>query len=176
MIVSSSCSDNCVEHITDDDLEVGRQSSEVRCLKSAPSRSLRPHITQISPKSACLTAYLSDRALAETIVNDNMSTGLPPMPLSPGVGARRKGPKTLPKLPLSVFTPPPTGSSDNFPRPPSPSTIHPEKVIDAHVVSPGGDLSKWQQETGQVLSGKLAGAVVSLAGTEPSEIEKAITS
>ena len=77
---------------------------------------------------------------------------------------------------MSVFTPPPSGTSDNFPRPPSPSTIIPEKVIDAHVVAPGGDLAKWQQETSEALGGKLAGAVVSLSGTESSEIEKAIAS
>ena len=103
-----------------------------------------------------------------------MSAELPPVPASPGVGVRRKGPKGLPKLPLSAFSPPPSGSSDSFPRPPSPSTIHPAKVIDAHVVAPGGDLSKWQQEISQALSGKLAGAAVSLSGTEPSDIEKAI--
>ena len=106
-----------------------------------------------------------------------MSVEVPRVPPSPGVGARRKGPgKALPRLPLSAFSPPPSGTSDSFPRPPSPSTIHPEKVIDAHVVAPGGDLSKWTQEISKALDGKIAGAVVSLSGTEPSEIAKAVES
>lgn len=104
-----------------------------------------------------------------------MSSSLPPVPPSPGVGARRKGPgKAHPRLPLSAFSPPPSGTSDSFPRAPSPSTIHPEKVIDAHVVAPGGDLSKWTKEISPALGGKIAGAVVSLSGTQPSELEKVV--
>jgi hypothetical protein len=120
--------------------------------------------------------FSSARSSVEYISLNDMSSALPPVPPSLGIGSRRKGSKTLPKLPLSVFTPPPSGSSDKFPLAPSPSTIHPAKVIDAHVVAPGGDLSKWQQETSQALGGKLAGAVVSLCGTEPSQIEAAIES
>jgi hypothetical protein len=33
----------------------------------------------------------------------------PNLPISPGVGARRKGPKSLPTLPLSAFSAPNTG-------------------------------------------------------------------
>ena len=41
--------------------------------------------------------------------------------------------KPIPKLPLSVFTPPNSGTSDRFPLPPSPSAVHPAEVIDAQV-------------------------------------------
>ncbi len=54
-------------------------------------------------------------------------------PISPGVGARRRGPKSLPTLPLSAFSPPDTGISDSFPLPQSPTTVHPERVVDANV-------------------------------------------
>lgn len=95
-----------------------------------------------------------------------MST--PPSP--PHVGLRRKGLKTLPRLPLSAFSP---GTSDG-PIPPSPSTIHPDHVIDAHVVVPTGDLVQWKQEAGDILGKRIGGVVLSLQGTEPAEIEKTI--
>lgn len=94
-----------------------------------------------------------------------------PVPPSPGFSTRRKAP---PKLPLSAFSPPPSGSSTGFPAQPDPSTVHPTKVIDAHVVAPGGDFSKWSAEAGEALGSKAAGVVVSLSGTAPSEVEKAI--
>ena len=96
---------------------------------------------------------------------------LPPLPHSPGVGARRKGQRVLPTLPLSAFTPPNTGTSEQFPLAASPNTIHPSKVIDAQVATPAGDLSKWKQETATVLEGKVAGVVVSLGG---DDVEKYI--
>jgi len=93
-----------------------------------------------------------------------MSTVIPPTPPSPGVGTRRRGPKSLPRLPMSAFTPPNSGSSEKFPLPPSPSTVHPEKVIDANVIVLDGDLnlSEWKQEAGQVLGGRIGGVVLSL--------------
>lgn len=48
-----------------------------------------------------------------------------------GVGARRT--KPVPKLPLSVFTPPNSGVGEKFPLPPSPGTIHPDSIYDASV-------------------------------------------
>ncbi|TDL26303.1 hypothetical protein BD410DRAFT_576545 [Rickenella mellea] len=96
-----------------------------------------------------------------------------PLP-SPGVGARRKGPKTLPKLPLSAFSPPNTGTSDKFPLAPSPSTVHPEKVIDAHVTVRDGELSQWREETKSAIGVKAEGAVVSLQGLSLEEVEGAI--
>ncbi|KAK0504703.1 hypothetical protein EDD18DRAFT_1343491 [Armillaria luteobubalina] len=102
-----------------------------------------------------------------------MATTLPPTPPSPGVGLRRKGPKNLPRLPLSAFTPPNSGTSDKFPLPPSPSTVHPESVIDAAVAVTNGpaDLSKWKFEAGDVLGGRTAGIVLSLS---PSQAQNAV--
>jgi hypothetical protein len=85
-----------------------------------------------------------------------------PLP-SPGLGARRK-PKALPTLPLSVFSPPNTGTGERFPLPPSPSTVHPDHPVDGHVV---GDIAKWKSESGDVL-GKTTGGIV-LELTEESE-------
>lgn len=76
------------------------------------------------------------------------------------IQGRRKGPKQLPRLPLSVFTPPNSGTSDKFPLPPSPSTVHPENVVDAHVVGDPG-LQKWQNEAGGTLGSRAYGVVVS---------------
>jgi hypothetical protein len=76
------------------------------------------------------------------------------------IQGRRKGPKQLPRLPLSVFTPPNSGTLDKFPLPPSPSTLHPENVVDAHVVDDPG-LQKWQKEAGGTLGSRAHGVVVS---------------
>lgn len=99
-----------------------------------------------------------------------MST-LPPVPPSPGVGLRRKGPKSLPRLPASAFSPPNTGTSEQFPLAPSPSTLYPEAIIDAQV-SEGVDA--WTADAGQKLGSKVEGIVVSLVGKQPEEIATAI--
>ncbi|THV02353.1 hypothetical protein K435DRAFT_775568 [Dendrothele bispora CBS 962.96] len=105
-----------------------------------------------------------------------MSAPIPPTPPSPGVGLRRKGPKSLPKLPLSAFTPPNSGTSDKFPLPASPSTIHPESVIDANVVPGHGalDLSKWKQEASQseILRDRIGGLVVVLPKADQETLSK----
>ena len=105
------------------------------------------------------------------------AAAIPPVPPSPGVAARRKGPKghVLPTLPLSAFTPPNTGTSDQFPLPPSPSAINPEKVIDANVITPSGDLAQWKEEIGRELEDdKIAGVVVNLTGVSSDALEKSI--
>ncbi|KAF7971866.1 hypothetical protein HWV62_19739, partial [Athelia sp. TMB] len=93
----------------------------------------------------------------------------------PSLGLRRKGIKTLPTLPLSAFGPPGSGASGASPLPPSPSAIHPDQVIDAHVVSLTGDLSQWKKEAGETLETRIGGVVLSLQGTDPTEIEKVVT-
>ncbi|TCD60938.1 hypothetical protein EIP91_009272 [Steccherinum ochraceum] len=107
-----------------------------------------------------------------------MSSSLPPTPISPtapSVGARRKGPRVLPTLPLSAFTPPSTGVGEQFPLPPDPNTIHPNSVIDAHVITPSGNLSNWHAEIDEALKGRLGGAVLSLHGATPGEVESVIS-
>ena len=81
---------------------------------------------------------------------------LPILPPSPGVGARRK-PKSLPTLPLSAFSPPNTGISDNFPLPRSPSTVHPGTVIDASVRD---SIPEWKKQTTGSLGGRVSSVVV----------------
>ncbi|KAF9024855.1 hypothetical protein BDZ89DRAFT_1068791 [Hymenopellis radicata] len=97
-----------------------------------------------------------------------MATTLPPTPPSPGVGTRRKGPKNLPRLPLSAFSPPNSGTGEKFPLPPSPSTVHPEGVIDGSVSLLDGDLAmtRWKMEAGSVLGGRIGGVVVTLANAD----------
>jgi hypothetical protein len=103
-----------------------------------------------------------------------MSVEIPRVPSSPGVGARRKGPKAPPKLPLSAFSPPNTGTSDKFPLPPSPSTVHPDVIIDAHVSVPAAYLAQWKQEAGAHLGGQSGGVVLTLKGNDQAEVEEAM--
>jgi hypothetical protein len=81
---------------------------------------------------------------------------LPPMPTSPGVGARRKGPKGLPTLPLSAFSAPNSSASDSFPIPQSPITTHPSAPVDAYVT----DIEAWRTSAGEILGGKSGGVVL----------------
>ena len=84
----------------------------------------------------------------------------------PGVGTRRKGPKSLPTLPLSAFSPPNTGVSDSFPLPPSPSTVHPDFVIDASVRD---SIPEWKKQTTGSLDGRVSAVVVK---TTDAELER----
>jgi hypothetical protein len=87
---------------------------------------------------------------------------------------RRKDPRNLPSLPLSAFTPPNTGTSEQFPVSSSPSTVHPKSVVDGHVIAAGGNLSEWKKETGQSLGGRIGGVVLFLEGTQPADVERAL--
>lgn len=93
------------------------------------------------------------------IIMDN----IPNPPISPGVGARRKGPKSLPTLPLSAFSAPNTGFSDSFPLPPSPSTVHPDRVVDASV---RGSILEWKEQTSGALGGRVRAVVVKASESE----------
>ncbi|KAI0302488.1 hypothetical protein BC826DRAFT_984593 [Russula brevipes] len=88
-----------------------------------------------------------------------------PPPISPGVGARRKGPKSLPTLPLSAFSAPNSGISDSFPLPPSPSTVHPDRVVDASV---RGSIPKWKAQATGSLASRVSAIVVK---TSEGELE-----
>lgn len=95
---------------------------------------------------------------------------IPPTPPSPNLGVRRKGPKAgLPRLPLSAFSPPNSGTSERFPLPPSPSTVHPEFVVDAHIVAADADLASWKKEAGKALAGRIGGVVLSLPAADPDK-------
>ncbi|KAJ7722134.1 hypothetical protein DFH07DRAFT_293653 [Mycena maculata] len=103
-----------------------------------------------------------------------MSTEIPPTPPSPGVGLRRK-PKTLPTLPLSAFSPPNSSTGERFPRPPTPSRVHPVQVVDAHVVVVGdatASLESWKKEAGKALGGLIGkgGVVLALPATASDEL------
>jgi len=90
---------------------------------------------------------------------------------SGSIQGRRKGPKQLPRIDLTVSTPPNSGVSDRFPRPPSPSTVHPEKVVDAHVIG-DPDLQKWQKEVGGLLGSRAHGVVLSSSVDKAEEVPK----
>ncbi|KAJ7178428.1 hypothetical protein C8R43DRAFT_973391 [Mycena crocata] len=100
---------------------------------------------------------------------------IPPTPPSPNLGVRRKGPKAgLPRLPLSAFSPPNSGTSERFPLPPSPSTVHPEFVVDAHIVAADADLASWKKEAGKALAGRIGGVVLSLPAADPDKFVAAL--
>ena len=89
-------------------------------------------------------------------------------PPSPSFGRRKGLKKTLPSLPLSAFSPPNSGTGEIFPLPPSPSTVHPAVVVDAHVIvaDADGSLASWKNETGEDLTGRIGGVVLSLPPTD----------
>lgn len=85
-------------------------------------------------------------------------------------------PKNLPKLPLSAFSAPNTGTSETFPLPLSPSAVHPDTVIDANVIVKDGDvtLAHWRQESGLALGNKQTAIVVFLSQDDLPNIDKII--
>lgn len=87
-----------------------------------------------------------------------------PIP-SPGLASgRRKGPRNPPKLPLSAFSPPNTGTSDAFPLPPTWSTVVPVGIIDAHLrISATVDgVNHYKDNIGQLVLEKIKGVVLTI--------------
>lgn len=80
------------------------------------------------------------------------------------LSARRSKPaKPIPRLPLSAFSPPNSGTGEKFPLPPSPKTVHPQTVLDASVALSSADtLSSYSSALGNNLSSRLYGVVVSV--------------
>lgn len=94
-----------------------------------------------------------------------MSTVATNPPILPGVGARRKGgPKAIPRLPLSAFTPPNSGTGEKFPLPPSPGTVHPDAVVDTAVTT--RDLDAWTAGLGASLGKRISAVVLALDGAD----------
>ena len=91
---------------------------------------------------------------------------VPPTPLSPNT--RRH--KVPPALPLSVFTPPATGTADRFPFPPSPSSVSAESVVDASVVVSSADLGQWNSEATAELKGKVSGVVLLVKADDAQQL------
>ncbi|KAK2463202.1 hypothetical protein APHAL10511_004857 [Amanita phalloides] len=90
---------------------------------------------------------------------------------------RRKNPKSLPRLPLSAFTPQ-ASPGDSFPLVASPTTVHPTKIIDANVIIDDEDidLTRWFREAGSNLSQRIAGVVLTLAGSERDKYKEILGS
>jgi len=69
----------------------------------------------------------------------------------------RKG--NRPTLPLSAFSPPNSGTSDRFPLSVSPSSLHPVRVVDTHVLS---SPEQWRSEAGGDLFARTDSLVLSV--------------
>lgn len=98
------------------------------------------------------------------------SAPIPPPLHSPGLaGGRRKGPKNLPKLPLSAFSPPNTGTSDTFALSPTTSSVVPAGIIDSHLrVSEGID--QYREAVGQLVFEKIKGIVLTADAQSSDDI------
>ncbi|GLB37519.1 hypothetical protein LshimejAT787_0405700 [Lyophyllum shimeji] len=99
------------------------------------------------------------------------SAPLKPPSLDAGSQQRRVS-RPKPRLPLSAFSPPNSGTGESFPLPPSPTTTHPKAIIDGNVIVANGDLSlsAWKSEAGQVLGTRAEGVVLSLPGTDLEKV------
>lgn len=96
----------------------------------------------------------------------------PPTPLSAGT---RKH-KVPPALPLSVFTPPATGTADRFPFPPSPTSVTAESIVDANVVVTSTDLTQWISEATSELKAKISGVVLLVKADDVQQlVEKCVS-
>jgi len=97
---------------------------------------------------------------------------VPPTPLSPS-SRKHKAP---PSLPLSVFTPPSTGTADRFPFPPSPTSVTAGSIVDASVVVSDDDLGQWNLEATSELKNNISGVVLLVKADDVQQlVEKCVT-
>jgi hypothetical protein len=90
------------------------------------------------------------------------------------LGSRRSKPaKPIPRLPLSAFSPPSSGTGERFPLPPSPTTVHPQAVYDASVTISSIDaLTAYSAALGNSLSTRLSGVVVSVPESAVGSVDQ----
>ena len=105
--------------------------------------------------------------IANTILSFRFpQMSVPPTPLSPNT---RKH-KVPPALPLSVFTPPATGTADRFPFPPSPTSVTAESIVDANVVVTSTGLTQWISEATAELKNKISGVVLLVKADDAQQL------
>ena len=111
-------------------------------------------------------------SLAKSFSSHLPPMSVPPTPLTPG---NRKH-KVPPALPLSVFTPPTTGTADRFPFPPSPTSVTAQTVVDASVVVSSADLGQWNTEATAELRDKVSGVVLVVKADDVQQlVEKCVS-
>lgn len=114
--------------------------------------------------------YLSQTKISLFPPSHQMS--VPPTPLSPST-RKHKAP---PALPLSVFTPPSTGTADRFPFPPSPTSVTAASIVDASVVVSSADLTQWKSEATSELKERISGVVLLVRADDVQQlVEKSVS-
>ncbi|KAG8214024.1 hypothetical protein J3R82DRAFT_10779 [Butyriboletus roseoflavus] len=78
-------------------------------------------------------------------------------------GPRRRG-KDIPRLPLSAFSPPNTGTSDTFPLPPTPSLITPSGLVDSHLQISLDAAGRYEADISHLKSARKRAVVLSSKG------------
>ncbi|KAF9227260.1 hypothetical protein BS17DRAFT_800320 [Gyrodon lividus] len=85
------------------------------------------------------------------------------------INGRRKG-KEIPRLPLSAFSPPNTGTSDTFPLPPTPSLVIPQGVVDSHLQVTIDSEGVYKADISHLDQGKQRGVVLTVKGQSADAI------
>ncbi|KIJ18625.1 hypothetical protein PAXINDRAFT_71388 [Paxillus involutus ATCC 200175] len=82
----------------------------------------------------------------------------------PPLGSVRRKCKQIPRLPLSAFSPPNTGTSDTFPLPPTPSLVIPQGVVDSHLQVTVDSEGVYNADISHLDQGKEKGVVLAVKG------------
>ncbi|KIK97364.1 hypothetical protein PAXRUDRAFT_824993 [Paxillus rubicundulus Ve08.2h10] len=82
----------------------------------------------------------------------------------PPLASVRRKCKQIPRLPLSAFSPPNTGTSDTFPLPPTPSLVVPLGVVDSHLQVTVDSEGVYKADISHLDQGKEKGAVLAVKG------------